>query len=174
MWCKMSPHEILAEHVVDIHKVVADFRDAFERNQSSSSQTHGVNRMASPSNYQMQPSRGSRLVRTLWIQPTASMGSTCSLARAMWYGLFWFLRYSKSHLLIKPFWSNKKNMIYVFFEFLFFLKKNYFSSVQRSKSLIYSVFLVAVPLCLWSTFDLLNCQEVSVWEPLSSQKLVAF
>ena len=38
MWGKMSPHEILAEHVVDIHKVVADFRDAFERNQSSSSQ----------------------------------------------------------------------------------------------------------------------------------------
>ena len=31
MWGKMSPHEILAEHVVDIHKVVADFRDAFER-----------------------------------------------------------------------------------------------------------------------------------------------
>ena len=44
MWGKMSPHEILAEHVVDIHKVVADFRDAFERNQSSSSQTHGVNK----------------------------------------------------------------------------------------------------------------------------------
>ena len=40
----MSPHEILAEHVVDIHKVVADFRDAFERNESSSSQTYGVNR----------------------------------------------------------------------------------------------------------------------------------
>ena len=43
-WGKMSPHEILAEHVVDIHKVVADFRDAFERNQSSSSQTYGVNK----------------------------------------------------------------------------------------------------------------------------------
>ena len=27
----MSPHEILAEHVVDIHKIVADFRDPFER-----------------------------------------------------------------------------------------------------------------------------------------------
>ena len=40
----MSPHEILAEHVVVIHKVVADFRDAFERNQSPSSQTHGVNK----------------------------------------------------------------------------------------------------------------------------------
>ena len=40
----MSPHEIFAEHVVDIHKVVADSRDALERNQSSSSQTHGVNK----------------------------------------------------------------------------------------------------------------------------------
>ena len=44
MWGKMSPHEIFAEHVVDIHKVVADFRDAFERNQSSSSQSYGVNK----------------------------------------------------------------------------------------------------------------------------------
>ena len=44
LWGKMSPHEILAEHVVDIHKVVADFRDAFERKQSSSSQTYGVNK----------------------------------------------------------------------------------------------------------------------------------
>ena len=40
----MSPQEILAEHVVDIHKVVADFRDAFERIQSSSSQSYGVNK----------------------------------------------------------------------------------------------------------------------------------
>ena len=31
MWGKMSPQKILAEHVVDIHKVVADFHDAFER-----------------------------------------------------------------------------------------------------------------------------------------------
>ena len=31
MWSKMSPHEILAEQVVDIHNVVADFRHAFER-----------------------------------------------------------------------------------------------------------------------------------------------
>ena len=44
MWGKMNYQEILAEHVVDIHKVVLDFRDAFERNQSSSSQTHGVNK----------------------------------------------------------------------------------------------------------------------------------
>ena len=47
MWGKMSPHEILAEHVVDIHKVVADFRDACERIQSTSSQTHGVNKYVS-------------------------------------------------------------------------------------------------------------------------------
>ena len=32
MWVKVSPHEISAEHVVDIHKFVADFRGAFERN----------------------------------------------------------------------------------------------------------------------------------------------
>ena len=44
MWGKLSHQEILAEQVVDIHKVVADFRDAFERIQSSSSQTHGVNK----------------------------------------------------------------------------------------------------------------------------------
>ena len=44
MWGKMSPHEVLAEHVVDIHKVVADFRDAFERIQSSPSQSYGVNK----------------------------------------------------------------------------------------------------------------------------------
>ena len=31
----------------DIHKAVADFRDAFERNQSSSSQTPGVNKLFS-------------------------------------------------------------------------------------------------------------------------------
>ena len=30
--------------MVDIHKVVADFRDAFERIQSSSSQSFGVNK----------------------------------------------------------------------------------------------------------------------------------
>ena len=43
----MSPREILAEHVVDIHKVEADFLDAFERIQSSSSQTPGVNKLFS-------------------------------------------------------------------------------------------------------------------------------
>ena len=44
MWSKMNPYEILAEHVVDIHKVVADSRDAFERNRSYSSQSYGVNK----------------------------------------------------------------------------------------------------------------------------------
>ena len=33
--------KFLAEHVADIHKVVADFRDAFERIRSSSSQSYG-------------------------------------------------------------------------------------------------------------------------------------
>ena len=44
MWGKMSHQDFLAEHVVDIHRVVADFRDAFERIQSSSSQSCGVNK----------------------------------------------------------------------------------------------------------------------------------
>ena len=45
MWRKMTPDEIfLTEHVVDIHRIEADFRDAFERNQASSSQTYGVNK----------------------------------------------------------------------------------------------------------------------------------
>ena len=47
MWSKVSPRDILAEHVVDIQKVVADFRDAFERIQSSSSQSYGVNKYCS-------------------------------------------------------------------------------------------------------------------------------
>ena len=47
VWGKMSPREVLAEHVVDIHRIEADFRDAFERIQSSSSQTPGVNKLFS-------------------------------------------------------------------------------------------------------------------------------
>ena len=43
----MSHQKILAEHVVDLHRVVADFRDALEPIQSSSSQTHGVNKFFS-------------------------------------------------------------------------------------------------------------------------------
>ena len=44
VWGKMSPHEILAENVVDIHKVLADSVTLFERNQSSSSQSKSVNK----------------------------------------------------------------------------------------------------------------------------------
>ena len=42
MWGKIRPLEVLAGHVVDIHKVMADFREAYERRQASSSQTYGV------------------------------------------------------------------------------------------------------------------------------------
>ena len=48
MWGKMTPDEILTEHVVDIHRIEADFRDAFERNLASSSQAYGVNKYFSP------------------------------------------------------------------------------------------------------------------------------
>ena len=41
---KLSPHEVLPQHVVDVQKVVADFREASERRQASSSQTHGANK----------------------------------------------------------------------------------------------------------------------------------
>ena len=47
MWGKMTPDEILTEHVVDTHRIQADFRDAFERNQASSSQTYDVNKYLS-------------------------------------------------------------------------------------------------------------------------------
>ena len=36
MWCKMSPHEVFVEHVVDIHKVI--FSDTW-RNKYFSSQS---------------------------------------------------------------------------------------------------------------------------------------
>ena len=44
---KMTSDEILTEHVVDIHRIAADFRDAFERFQASSSQASGVNKLFS-------------------------------------------------------------------------------------------------------------------------------
>ena len=47
MWGKMSPGEVLADHVVDIHRITADFRDAFECIQSSPSQSPGVNKLFS-------------------------------------------------------------------------------------------------------------------------------
>ena len=43
----MTSDEILTEHVVDIHRIDADFRDAFERIQASSSQASGVNKFFS-------------------------------------------------------------------------------------------------------------------------------
>ena len=36
-WVKMSEHEILAEHMVDIHKAAAEFREASERRPAPSS-----------------------------------------------------------------------------------------------------------------------------------------
>ena len=47
MWGKMTSDEILTEHVLDIHRIQADFRDAFERIQASSSQASGVNKFFS-------------------------------------------------------------------------------------------------------------------------------
>ena len=44
MWGKMTSDEILTEHVVDIHRIQPDFRDAFERIQASSSQASRVNK----------------------------------------------------------------------------------------------------------------------------------
>ena len=44
MWGEMSHEEILAEHVVDIHRVVADIRDAFERIQVILFSSYGVNK----------------------------------------------------------------------------------------------------------------------------------
>ena len=43
IWGRMSAEEILTEHVVDIHRIEADVRDACERNQSSSSLSGGIN-----------------------------------------------------------------------------------------------------------------------------------
>ena len=47
MWGKMTSEEILTEHVADIHRIAADFRDAFERIQTSSPQASGVNKFFS-------------------------------------------------------------------------------------------------------------------------------
>ena len=43
----MTSDEILTEHVVDIQRIQADFRDALERIQASSSQASGVNKFFS-------------------------------------------------------------------------------------------------------------------------------
>ena len=57
MWGKTSLQEILAEHVVDIHKVVTDYCDAFERMQSFPSRSSGVDKyFSSQSPVQKRPS----------------------------------------------------------------------------------------------------------------------
>ena len=40
----MTLEEILAEHVVDIRRITADFHDAYERSQTSSTRASGVNK----------------------------------------------------------------------------------------------------------------------------------
>ena len=47
MWGKMTSDEFLTEHVVDIRRIAADFRDAFETIQASSSQASRVNKLFS-------------------------------------------------------------------------------------------------------------------------------
>ena len=47
MWVTMTPHDIFTEHVVDIHRIAADFCDAFEKIQASSSQASGANELFS-------------------------------------------------------------------------------------------------------------------------------
>ena len=43
-WVNLNPHEVLAQHMVDIHRAAADFREASERRPATSSQTHGANK----------------------------------------------------------------------------------------------------------------------------------
>ena len=43
-WVKMSAHEILVQHVVDVQRATADFREASERRPATSSQTIRVNK----------------------------------------------------------------------------------------------------------------------------------
>ena len=43
-WVKVSEHEILVQHMVEIHKATAEFRDASERRPATSSQTHRANK----------------------------------------------------------------------------------------------------------------------------------
>ena len=44
-WVKMSPHEVLVQHVVDFQKATADFREASERRPATSFQTNRVNKL---------------------------------------------------------------------------------------------------------------------------------
>ena len=43
-WVKVSPHEVLVQHMVDIQKATADFREASERKPATSSHTNSVNK----------------------------------------------------------------------------------------------------------------------------------
>ena len=43
-WVKVSPHEVLVQHMVDVQKATADFREASERRPATSSQTNRVNK----------------------------------------------------------------------------------------------------------------------------------
>ena len=43
-WVKVSPHEVLVQHMVDIQKATADFREASERRPATPSHTNSVNK----------------------------------------------------------------------------------------------------------------------------------
>ena len=43
-WVKVSPHEVLVQHMIDIQRATADFREASERRPATSSQTNRANK----------------------------------------------------------------------------------------------------------------------------------
>ena len=43
-WVKVSPYEVLVQHMVDIQRATADFREASERRPATSSQTNSINK----------------------------------------------------------------------------------------------------------------------------------
>ena len=43
-WVKMNPHEVLVQHMVDVQRATADFREASERRPATSSQTNRVSK----------------------------------------------------------------------------------------------------------------------------------
>ena len=43
-WVKMSPHEVLVQHMVDVQRATADIREASKRRPATSSQTNRVNK----------------------------------------------------------------------------------------------------------------------------------
>ena len=68
MWGTMTPEDIWAEHVVDIRRITADFRNAFERSETLATRASGVNkfftcqspvqRRLSVYNWNSEPQRG--------------------------------------------------------------------------------------------------------------------